>query len=145
MTPATRNGVSAPARATAGGEVTVFVGMAYAGQTVDVWLHSTPVHLGRVEVRADGRVRVALPADAPAGAHRVAVVAADGTLIGWDALQVVAARSAAGQLAVTGSEGSPLAASGAALVAAGALLVLARGVRRRAAGSDAAGPGDAGV
>jgi hypothetical protein len=75
----------------------------------------------------------------------VAVVAADGTLIGWDALQVVAARSAAGQLAVTGSEGSPLAASGAALVAAGALLVLARGVRRRAAGSDAAGPGDAGV
>jgi hypothetical protein len=126
MTEATRGQVRVPASAAPGGTITVTVGTAHAGETVDVWLHSAPVHLGRVVVATDGTVRVALPADAPAGAHRVAVVAADGTLIGWDDLRI----TGAGRLAATGAEADAAAAAALALIAAGTALVAARRLRR---------------
>jgi hypothetical protein len=69
---------------------------------VQVWLHSTPILLGRFTVSAAGTVKVTLPAGVPAGQHRLVVQALDGTLIGWVSLTVT-------RLADTGSEiGGPL-------------------------------------
>ncbi|HEY0215417.1 MAG TPA: lamin tail domain-containing protein [Cellulomonas sp.] len=132
MTTATRGGVSAPASATAGRQIAILVGLQHAGETVDLWLHSTPVFLGRVVVGADGYVRVTLPADAPAGAHRIAVVTADGTLIGWDDVAVAAAGGSAARLAATGVDAGAAVATGLALVALGGVLAGAQRVRRRA-------------
>lgn len=44
---------------------------------VEAWLFSTPVLMGRTKVKADGTVtgNYMVPRDAPAGAHRIAVVA----------------------------------------------------------------------
>jgi len=128
MTGATRGDVRAPASAAPGATITVVVGAEHAGETVDVWLHSTPVHLGRVVVAADGTVRVALPAGVAPGVHRIAVVAADGTLIGWDTITVAARGS---RLAATGAEADAAVAAALALVTAGAALVGVRRARRR--------------
>ena len=46
LTDGTRGSVDAPDTAAAGDTVTIFVGTEYAGQTVWVWLHSTPISLG---------------------------------------------------------------------------------------------------
>jgi LPXTG-motif cell wall-anchored protein len=128
FTEAARGTVGAPSTARAGDTVTITVGVAYAGQTVNVWLHSTPVLLGTAAVAADGTVRVVIPANAPAGAHRVAVLAADGTLIGWDNVSVAAVR--AGVLASTGADAEAPLAGGLVLLLAGlALLVLRRKTR----------------
>lgn len=127
MTGTTRGDVRAPASAAPGATITFSVGVEHAGETVDVWLHSTPVHLGRVVVAADGTVQVTLPADIAPGVHRIAVVAADGTLIGWDTITV----TGASRLATTGAEGGAAAAAALALVAAGAALVGLRRARRR--------------
>lgn len=91
-----------------------------------MWLFSEPVHLGTVTVRADGTVRVTLPASAPAGAHRVAVVASDGTLIGWAPIPLQA--SATGRLATTGAGDMTATALGAVLLLGlgGAGIVLGR-------------------
>lgn len=45
------------------------------GSTVDVWLHSQPLHLGRLSVEASGAfdARVAIPADVELGEHRIEV------------------------------------------------------------------------
>lgn len=134
LTDATRGDVSAPTLAAPGARIAVLVGAEHAGETVDVWLHSTPVHLGRVVVDAQGLVWVTLPADAPAGAHRIVVVAADGTLLGWDDITITAATAAAGtRLATTGAEAGAAMAAGLALVAAGAALVAARRSQRAGA------------
>jgi len=107
FTEAARGPVGAPSDARPGQTVTITVGVEYAGQTVNIWLHSTPVLLGTALVAADGTVRVVIPADAPAGAHRLAVLAADGALIGWDNITVAAVRLAATgtnlELPVTGA------------------------------------------
>jgi LPXTG-motif cell wall-anchored protein len=136
---AVRGGVSAPTAATAGSGITLSVGRDHAGETVDVWLHSTPVHLGRVLVAADGTVRVTIPAGTPGGAHRIAVVDAGGRLIGWTDITVTAAGGGAttvsrstGTLASTGADPSGDLALAGAFVAAGALLLL---LRRRRAGA----------
>lgn len=129
LTPETEGGVSGPGTATAGGTLTIDVGAAYAGEEVDVWIFSTPTHLGTFVVPASGRITVRLPASLPAGAHRLAVLDASGAVIGWYPLTVRAAG-----LAATGGAVSwallPLAA-GALLVGAGA--VATTGIRRRRA------------
>ncbi|MHC3000072.1 hypothetical protein OB08_13300 [Microbacterium sp. HJ5] len=127
LTDTTRGEVDAPDTAAPGATVTIFVGTRYAGDTVWVWLHSTPVSLGAHVVAADGTVTVTLPAGVAAGTHRLVVLDADGDVIGWTEIAVADA------LAATGSEfGRALGAAGTALamVAAGAALLL---VRRRAA------------
>jgi len=117
FTEATRGSVSAPSDVRRGESVTITVGTAYAGTTVNVWMHSTPVLLATATVSAAGTVRVVIPADAPAGAHRIAVLAADGTLIGWDNVTVAAGARA---LASTGAD--------LALPSAAALLLLLSGL-----------------
>ncbi|QSB23485.1 hypothetical protein [Curtobacterium sp. 24E2] len=107
------------------------VGTQYAGDGVNVWLYSTPTLLGTVTVAADGTVRVTIPSDTPAGAHRLAVTAADGSLIGWTPITI----TADGQLAFTGVEGLGAGALVAfLLLAAGAGVLVVR--RRKAAAAE---------
>ena len=126
LTDATRGSVDAPASIAVGQTVTVYVGTRYAGDTVWVWLHSTPTSLGSHVVSAAGTVTVTLPAGIAPGRHRLVVLDADGNVIGWTDVTVT------GALAATGGDGSALAtavAFGGLLIAAGALAV----VRRRRA------------
>ncbi|WP_198418793.1 lamin tail domain-containing protein [Cryobacterium sp. TMT4-31] len=101
-----RGPVSVPATAKPGDTITVTVGRAFAGDAVRVWLHSTPTLLASTTVIAAGTVQVAIPNGTAPGAHRVVVVAEDGTLIGWDDILVSAAatssQDAPGTLASTG-------------------------------------------
>lgn len=132
LTDATRGSISAPQSAVAGQPITIMVGTAYAGQTVDVWMHSTPRLLGSAVVAADGTVQVTVPADLPAGTHRVVVLDAAGSIIGWQEIQVVAAAGLAadttstGGLASTGASGVTGAAVAVLLVVGGGLFLVAR-------------------
>ncbi|QQD75984.1 ExeM/NucH family extracellular endonuclease [Curtobacterium sp. YC1] len=128
LTEANRGGVSAPATARAGETITVTVGTASAGDTVRVWLYSSPTLIGTAVVAADGTVRVTIPADTVPGAHRLAVTAADGSVIGWTPITI----TTDGQLAFTGAEGMGAGALVAfLLLAAGAGVLIVR--RRRKA------------
>jgi hypothetical protein len=144
---ATRGDVTAPARATPGQRIPVGLGAEGAGTDVRAWLHSTPALLAETTADANGEFAVTIPADAALGEHRLVVQAADGTLIGWAPLRLVAAEAGAGpgtgSGGGTGGSAAPaggLARTGVdpipALWAAGALLglgALAAGiaVRRR--------------
>ncbi len=128
LTGANRGGVSAPASARAGETITVTVGAQDAVATVHVWLYSTPTLIGTVVVAADGTVRVTIPADTAPGAHRLAVTAADGSLVGWTTITI----TGDGQLAFTGADGLGAGALIAfLLLAAGGVLIVRR--RRTAA------------
>lgn len=101
-------GITASDETPAAGQViTIQVGAERAGEWVAAWLFSEPVLLNGdwTQVAADGTVAVTIPADTPAGAHRLAVFAADGTLIGWQAIEVSAA--AAGDPAAGGAAVAP--------------------------------------
>ncbi|MGW8481820.1 lamin tail domain-containing protein [Microbacterium sp. NPDC055903] len=112
-----------PSVAAAGDDVVVSVGADAAGSTVEVWLYSDPVLLASAALDANGEILVTIPADAPAGAHRIAVYDAEGALIGWADLTI----TADGALAATGAE-LPI----AGIVLAALLLTLgAVGARRR--------------
>lgn len=126
LTDEARGTVSVPDSVVRGETAPVTLGDEFAGEQVDVYLFSTPVPLGTHTVSADGVVRVVIPEDAALGAHRVAVSAAGGALLGWDATTVVAPSAGAGTAAPatlpgTGAEIDP------ALIA-GALLLLGAGV-----------------
>ncbi|TFD87369.1 hypothetical protein E3T61_15215 [Cryobacterium lactosi] len=128
-----RGPVSVPAAAKPGDTVTVTVGRSLASDLVNVWLHSTPTLLASTTVTAAGTVQVVIPAGTAPGAHRIVVVAEDGTLIGWDDIRV-GSETAASQIPGT------LASTGANLALPGLLallLVLAGGtvlvLRRRGA------------
>lgn len=72
---------------TAGDTITVALPDGFEGQQTYAFLFSTPTALGTATV-ADGSVRFATSTSLAPGAHRVALYAADGTLIGWDAVTV---------------------------------------------------------
>ncbi|MCL9663704.1 ExeM/NucH family extracellular endonuclease [Curtobacterium albidum] len=131
LTGANRGGVTAPASARAGETITVGVGSALAGQRVSVWLYSDPVLLGTAVVAADGTVRVTIPPSTATGQHRLAVTAADGSLVGWTDIRI---DPATGELAFTGAELTGGLVAALLLLAAGTGLVVAR--RRRAARTD---------
>ncbi|WP_223628362.1 alpha/beta hydrolase-fold protein [Microbacterium sp. EST19A] len=138
LTDANRGGVTVPDSVVQGGTAVVSVGADSAGDSVDVYLFSDPVLLGTRVVKVDGTTTVTIPADAALGAHRIAVYAADGALIGWAATTVTAATSggaaaaATGGLSDTGGEASVGVLAGALLLlTAGGGLVLA--TRRRKA------------
>ena len=59
------------------------------GQTVHVWIYSTPTYLGAHAV-SGGKVTVKLPASVAAGTHRIVVTDANGTVIGWRSISVTA-------------------------------------------------------
>jgi hypothetical protein len=122
LTSDNRGSVLAPATATPGERITVSVGAQYAGEQVTVWLYSTPVQIAAGALDASGRIVVTVPADASLGEHRLAVYAADGELLGWTGLRIVA-----GDLAATGggTAGGALALA-VVLLLAGAIALAAR-------------------
>lgn len=124
-----RGGITAPAIVDAGDTITVNVPSAAVGSSVASWLFSQPTALGTTTVGADRSIRVTIPADAPAGEHRLAVTAADGTVIGWTPITV---RVPHVPLASTGAELPGVALLlGLLLCAAGAVVVS----RRRSSGT----------
>ncbi len=134
--------ISLPATVQRGQTVPVTIGQQYAGQAADVWLFSTPQVIGAGTVGADGRLSATIPADAELGAHRVAAYDANGNLIGWQAVTVVAADGSTGGGSGTGGGGLlPRTGLEATLMAVpiAVLLMVAGGVavavgRRRHAG-----------
>jgi len=107
-----------------GGSLTVTGGGYYPGETVDVWLHSTPRQLGTAVAGADGSFSAtfALRGDDPVGAH---TVIATGLSSGHAFSAAVTIEHPA-----TGSSGAPTALLLAlCLVTAGFLLVSARRLR----------------
>lgn len=128
LTDATRGSVDAPGSAAAGETLTVYVGTQYAGDTVWVWLHSTPISLGSQVVAADGTVTVTLPAGVDPGMHRLVVLDAAGNVIGWTEITVTDGLAATGvdSRAVVGTAGAGI----ALLVAGAAFMVLRRRATR---------------
>ena len=123
--------LTGPASARAGDTITIGVGREHAGERVHVWMTSTPVLLGTETVAADGTVRVTVPADASAGAHRIVVTALDGTVLGWTTITIDPATGTAvvGGLAYTGTDIAGGVAAALLLLGAGAGVLA---VRRRA-------------
>jgi hypothetical protein len=121
LTPATQNGVTGPAGARPGDTITITVGTDWAGDEVDTWIFSTPVHLGTDVVNAAGTISVTLPLTTELGMHRIAVLDSEGNVIGWFGITIEAAA-----LASTGSTPLPVVPFALLLLAGGALLLLTR-------------------
>ncbi|GAA1707170.1 hypothetical protein GCM10009808_26480 [Microbacterium sediminicola] len=121
LTPGTQNQIQAPSQANPGETITITVGAAYAGQTVNGWVFSTPTSLGTAVVSASGTVTFTLPASLAAGTHRVVVTDSTGAVIGWQYIQVDALADTGGTAESSGIGILPFAAValllGAALVA----------------------------
>ncbi|GAA3659975.1 DUF5011 domain-containing protein [Microbacterium marinilacus] len=104
---------------------TVSLGGLTPGEWHYVYAYSEPTGLGWVQADGEGLASTALPAGLEPGVHRIAVLDADGDLIGWTEVTV-----GAGGLAATGSDGAAVWGAGALavllLVAGGALLVARR-------------------
>lgn len=128
-------GISAPSEVRPGETITVSIGEGdeYAGETVRVWLFSTPRDLGTFTVSAEGTISVTIPADMEPGEHQLAVYDADGGMIGWQWITVVGedgttapagtgSTGTGGSLPATGAETPP------AMLALGMLLVMLGGV-----------------
>lgn len=134
-----------PTTVQAGGTITVQLGAQHAGAWVAAWTFSEPSLIGGDWLQADatGALTLQLPADLPAGQHRLAVFAADGTLIGWTSIMVAAPGDGAGigdagsgagtgagvdgSLPVTGADASPFVAlAGVMLLLGAGVVVLAR-------------------
>jgi LPXTG-motif cell wall-anchored protein len=135
LTDATRGDLVGPATAAPGQTVTFTLPDA-AGSQVDVWLHSDPVLLAGLTVTAMDTFQVTIPADTALGPHRIVVQAADGSVLGWTEVQIVAASGAIASgggeaLPDTGVRTATLMLGAAALLLAGAVLLL---TRRRMAG-----------
>jgi 5'-nucleotidase len=137
-----------------GNQVAVFVGTELAGQWVAVWMYSAPTLIADwQQVSAAGTVTATIPLGATGGQHIIAATDADGAVIGWDTITVLAAAlpgdgtpgagdpgtgsgtgtggsggTGAGgdDLAVTGSTVAPIAALALLLLMAGATLLIAR-------------------
>lgn len=146
LTDEKRGDVSVPESAAPGEMVTVSLGSAdYDGSTVSVLLFPAAINLGSAEV-IGGEFKIQVPADAPLGEHRIAVLDSGGLLIGWDDIILVKAptgpadpnqpdanapdRAGAGQLSDTGADANSLLwmAGGAAalLLVGGAAMLVAR-------------------
>ena len=115
-------------RVAPGGTVSVTARGFDPGETVQVWLYSTPTFVGRAVADADGVVttRVTLPADLAPGTHSLVLVGESSGRVYLTELEVVRP----GVLSATGVSGVAwLAGTAGLLLAAGAALVVVR--RRR--------------
>src|SRR5699024_9378795 len=126
-----------------GQDFAVEVGDDWAGEKVSIWMFSEKFDLGKHTVGKNGRVSVTVPEDISLGAHKVAAYDADGDLIGWVNVKVVAEQAAgpgtsagglAGALPGTGSEWltNVLAPTGVLLLLAGGGALLVSRRRRHA-------------
>ena len=118
--------VTAPLSAEPGGRVTINTGTQNAGKAVSVWMYSTPVQIASGTLDSAGRIAVTIPTNATLGMHRLAVYAADGELLGWTSIRIVAN----GTLAQTGSDEDSSALGIALLLMLAGLTAII--VRRRA-------------
>ncbi|WP_244971387.1 bifunctional metallophosphatase/5'-nucleotidase [Paramicrobacterium chengjingii] len=113
---AAEGGISTVDEAKAGESISIDVGADRAGDWVSVWLHSTPIQLsdGWVQVSDEGTVTVTIPSDVAAGEHRIVVLDANGDVIGWQDIMILAAEGTGGgtnasdDLPRTGAEASEL-------------------------------------
>ncbi|NUJ90118.1 hypothetical protein HOW07_19045 [Plantibacter sp. MCCC 1A11337] len=121
-----------------GDVITVSVGTQYAGQYLGAYAFSEPQWLGWALVAADGTVSFTVPSDLEAGDHTLAVLDADGVLIGTAAFTVTVTvvtnpdgttTTTTAVLASTGADAAVPFLAGGLLLAAG--LVLALLARRR--------------
>lgn len=122
LTTTNHSGVTVTGSFVPGGTITVRVDASYSGQTLGAYVFSTPTFLGTRTVSASGTFTAQLPANLTAGAHRVVVTAADGSIVGWAAITVT-------RPAALASTGASLLAPGlvaAIALIAGATLVLVR-------------------
>jgi len=117
-----RGTIDAPDSAPQGSGISVQLDPALAGDTVHVWLFSTPTDLGEAIVGADGSIAVRIPASVPAGDHRLVVTDADGEIIAWTEIEVTAAQLPDSGLPATGGD-----ARWQPLTVIGSLLALAIG------------------
>ena len=116
--------MTSPASASSGDSIAV-TGAGFApGETIEIWLLSTPVMLASTTAAGDGTlaVTVTIPEGTSPGAHHLEARAASGTASN--------AISIAGALAATGSGSAPMAGLALALMCAGTMLIAAS--RRRA-------------
>lgn len=120
LTDDNRGSVTAPATVAQGAPIDLSIGSDLAGATVDVYLFSEPVHLGTLSASSSAVVQAVIPTDAALGSHRIAVYAADGALIGWAPVEVVAAPSGGAS-----APGDRLANTGADAEAVAPLIVVA--------------------
>ncbi len=118
-----QGGFTAPSSVPVGGTVPLTFTADRVGQSVGAFAFSTPTALGTHTVSAANTITVTLPSTLAAGQHRIAVYAVDGTLIGWQYIQVVPAGTA---LATTGTDLTVPVGVGVLLLLAGVGLVLAR-------------------
>ncbi|MCT9821041.1 phosphatase PAP2 family protein [Microbacterium sp. W1N] len=112
---------------------TVSLGGLTAGERYFVYAYSTPTALGWTQADAAGTASVSLPAALAPGAHRIAVLSADGTLVGWAAITVPAATPAGSALPATGGDAAGLWVTGltaSMVLAAGIVLALRHRARR---------------
>jgi hypothetical protein len=123
LTEAARGGVSTPSTTRAGDTITVVVGGEYAGTEVNIWLHSTPRLLATAVVGAAGLVEIHIPSDAQVANHRIVVTTTDGTLIGWDDIEITAD---SGDLVSTGADATVPGLLALLLLLAGLVTVLSR-------------------
>ena len=113
-----------PDTARAGDTITIVVGTEHSGVATQTFMYSEAQLIGQSIVDADGNIRVTIPADTTPGTHTIAVYDADGNLLGWDTIEILAAD---GSLPVTGADGFILPLSiGLLLVLAGVGLVVRR-------------------
>lgn len=146
MSPQPTPGFAAsPTTVTAGGNVTV-TGLPNLAW-VHGWLFSDPAALGWAWTGASGSVSFTVPANTPAGAHRLALSDADGALLGWVNLTVAASAvvpndepatvpavvHASADLARTGTADhlSPIIGVGALVLLAGGALAIRSALRVR--------------
>lgn len=137
LTDANRGGVNVPESAVQGSQITVSVGQAHAGEQVRVWVHSTSSLLGTVTLDAKGSATVTIPSDMPLGDHKIVVQALDGSLIGWDSINIGTASQVGPNgepLANTGADGGmvfPLTAAAGVLLLLGAVILVSTAKHRR--------------
>ncbi|MGO4489744.1 lamin tail domain-containing protein [Microbacterium sp. 2RAF4] len=112
-----------PAVATRGQTVTITVDAKGAGTDVAVWMYSDPTRIATGALTEGGTITARIPADAPLGAHRIAVFDGSGALLGWADIRI-SADAEAGAGAGTGGSTGGLAATGAELPLAAAILAL---------------------
>lgn len=89
---ATRGGITLSDEVVQPGADVTISGIPGADTWASIWLHSEPTDLGFSLTDADGATTTTIPADAPTGEHKVAVLTADGDLFGWAPLTVAPAR-----------------------------------------------------
>lgn len=139
LTDENRGDVEIPAQATAGQQLTVFVGVNYAGERVYGWMFSDPRALGAAVVNAEGYATFQLPADL-SGDHRMVVSTFGGWPIGWSEISIAAAPGGGGAGAGVGdtlaATGAPsmivVGAAAGGLLLMGTALMLAKQRRARA-------------